>query len=102
MPEDCSIQLPQRMDKLHQQVGQLDMRVSNVENQIREEVQRSTTTANELRVTMKDLMQQIKDKNDIKEFFSDNWKYIGVVVLLATGGDAATFIKVLAEASRVL
>ena len=97
----CDPQFPVRMDALHQQVGQLDMRVHNVEVQLREEIKRSTKTTEEFREAMCSLTQTIANKNDIKDFFADNWKYIGVLVILMTGGDVTAFIQAAAQMAKV-
>jgi hypothetical protein len=85
----------ERMDKLHQQVGRLDMRVDQVERDLQAEILRSVTIDNDYKENIQALMIAIREKNDIKEFFKENWKYIAVVLIVLTGGDISTFIQAL-------
>jgi len=85
----------ERMDKLHQQVGRLDMRVDQVERDLQAEILRSVTIDNDYKENIQALMIAIREKNDIKEFFKENWKYIAVVLIVITGGDISTFIQAL-------
>lgn len=83
----------ERMDKLHQQVGRLDMRVDQVERDLQAEILRSVTIDNDYKENIQALMVAIKEKNDIRDFFKENWKYIAVVLLVITGGDINAFIQ---------
>jgi hypothetical protein len=101
MVDNCSPPAPQR-NTLQYRIGQIDMRVHNIEIQLREEIQRSNDNIQEYRNTMRDLMQQIKDKNDIKEFLADNWKYICVLIAVLTGGDVTSLIQMFAQLGKAL
>lgn len=85
----------ERMDKLHQQVGRLDMRVDQVERDLQAEILRSVTIDNDYKENIQALMVAIREKNDIRDFFKENWKlFVGVLIIL-TGGDISTFIQAL-------
>lgn len=85
----------ERMDKLHQQVGRLDMRVDQVERDLQAEILRSVTIDNDYKENIQALMVAIREKNDIRDFFKENWKlFVGVLIIL-TGGDISAFIQAL-------
>ncbi len=71
------------------------MRVDQVERDLQAEILRSVTIDNDYKENIQALMIAIREKNDIKEFFKENWKYIAVVLIVITGGDISTFIQAL-------
>ena len=83
----------ERMDKLHQQVGRLDMRVDQVERDLQAEILRSVTIDNDYKENIQELMVAIREKNDIRDFFKDNWKLFVGILIIVTGGDISTFIQ---------
>lgn len=83
----------ERMDKLHQQVGRLDMRVDQVERDLQAEILRSVTIDNDYKENIQALMVAIKEKNDIRDFFKENWKLALAVLIIITGGDVNSFIQ---------
>ena len=83
----------ERMDKLHQQVGRLDMRVDQVERDLQAEILRSVTIDNDYKENIQALMVAIREKNDIRDFFKENWKLALAVLIIITGGDVNSFIQ---------
>ena len=83
----------ERMDKLHQQVGRLDMRVDQVERDLQAEILRSVTIDNDYKENIQALMVAIKEKNDVRDFFKENWKLALAVLIIITGGDVNSFIQ---------
>ena len=86
----------ERMDKLHQQVGRLDMRVDQVERDLQAEILRSVTIDNDYKENIQALMVAIKEKNDIRDFFKENWKLALGILIVVTGGDINSFIQAIA------
>ena len=83
----------ERMDKLNQQVGRLDRRVGQVERDLQAEILRSVTIDNDYKESYLALMVAIKEKNDFRDFFRENWKLALGVLLVITGGDINAFIQ---------
>ena len=83
----------ERMDKLHQQVGRLDMRVDQVERDLQAEILRSVTIDNDYKENIQALMIAIREKNDIRDFFKENWKLALGILIVLTGGDVNSFIQ---------
>jgi predicted RNA-binding protein with EMAP domain len=84
-----------RMDKLIHQVGGLDQRVQNVEAQLQAEILRATEIDNDFKDTIKQLMSDIKNKNEFADFVHNNWKYILGLIVIMTGGDITNLIQAL-------
>ena len=83
----------ERMDKLNQQVGRLDRRVGQVERDLQAEILRSVTIDNDYKENIQASMVAIKEKNDIRDFFKENWKLALAVLIIITGGDVNSFIQ---------
>ena len=97
--EICAVE--HRMDALNQQVGKLDVRVSQLEVELKGEILRSVTIDNDFKETMKHLMYRLDNKNEIQEFFTKNWKFIGAFAVVMLGGNLESFINFLQLVSKI-
>ena len=74
-----------------------ERRLSNVESELHAEVLRATS----MDADLKELLVEIRNKNPITEFFTENWKYIAIWIVISTGGDITKLLQALSSVKGI-
>lgn len=86
-----------RIGMLDNRLLDAERRLSNVEGALHAEVLRATSVDSEL----KELLIDIRNKNPITEFFTENWKYIAIWIVISTGGDITKLLQALSSVKGI-
>ena len=79
----------ERLEVLENKINVLEHRVQTVESGLKDEIVRATSVDHEL----KELLIELKNKNPITEFVTQNWKFIAIWIVVTSGGDVTQLLN---------
>lgn len=79
----------ERLEVLENKINVLEHRVQTVESGLKDEIVRATSVDQEL----KELLIELKNKNPITEFVTQNWKFIAIWIVVTSGGDVTQLLN---------